>query len=136
MAELTQEQVERAARQLIRISAAGTWEEASPAYRHVLELSVRAAAPFLQLPWDTPTIEEATKANWCMDGQSAIFDFLRRRNAALMPKPVDPRVALVEQVISRGRMHISADQKTLAVEIVAALDARSVAASQSDDHGG
>ncbi len=43
---------------------------------------MRRAAPFLQLPWDEPTEEEI---------ESALQEFVRRRNAALQPKPVDPR---------------------------------------------
>lgn len=134
MAELTHEQVERAAKAHFDCDSMPAWDRASEQTKGAWRKAIRAAAPFLQLPWDTPTIEEATKANQCMDGQSAIFDFLRYRNAAIMvPKPVDPRKArAVELLLSR----FEDDVEKFAERLIAELDATSVAASQSDDHVG
>jgi hypothetical protein len=51
---------------------------------------MRRAAPFLQLPWDEPTEEEIDNAGR-RGIESALREFVRRRNAALQPKPVDLR---------------------------------------------
>ena len=49
-----------------------------------------ALIPMAQLPWDEPTEEEIDNAGR-RGIESALREFVRRRNAALQPKPVDPR---------------------------------------------
>ncbi len=49
-----------------------------------------ALIPMAQLPWDEPTEEEIDNASR-RGIESALREFIRRRNAALQPKPVDPR---------------------------------------------
>lgn len=124
MADLTQEQVERAAKAahdaFMEDGQPIGYDKLAQTLREPYRSCVRAAAPFLQLPWDEPTLEEASKANQCMDGQSAIFDFIRRRNAALLPKPVDPRLAVVRHQLGGPSMSHNLDG--VAVKILHALD--------------
>ena len=75
MTELTEQQIEQA------IAAFGNYAVAE---------RMRRAAPFLQLPWDEPTEEEIDNAGR-RNIESALREFVRRRNAALQPKPVDLR---------------------------------------------
>jgi hypothetical protein len=75
MTELTEQQIEQA------IAAFGNYAVAE---------RMRRAAPFLQLPWDEPTEEEIDNAGR-RGIESALREFVRRRNAALQPKPVDLR---------------------------------------------
>lgn len=75
MTELTEQQIEQA------IAAFGNYAVAE---------RMRRAAPFLQLPWDEPTEEEIDNAGR-RGIESALREFIRRRNAALQPKPVDLR---------------------------------------------
>ena len=51
-----------------------------------------AVAPYLQFSWDEPTDEEMKDLGGVPSNYHiAIREFVRRRNAALLPKPVDPR---------------------------------------------
>lgn len=95
MAELTNEQVDKALK-----ACEGKF----------LGKGIRAAAPFLQLPWDEPSEDEAKVIHSTNLGMSltATFDqckwnvlreFVDRRNAALMPKPVDPRIGLIDRTL-------------------------------------
>jgi hypothetical protein len=95
----------------------------------VSEMLMAKLAAYLQLPWDEPTDEEALLAEnylrshgggWS-SAKVVLMEFVCRRNASLLPKPVDPRLEVVESIIARGRMHLSKDQRTLAAEILAAL---------------
>jgi hypothetical protein len=87
-----------------------------------------AAAPFLQLPWDDPTKEEAesfhedyyTFASTSIPSTlHALVRFIRYRNAALQPKSVDPRIAVILGILDSSAS--TSDVK--AKEITAALDA-------------
>jgi hypothetical protein len=86
MTELTEQQIEQA------IAAFGNYAVAE---------RMRRAAPFLQLPWDEPTEEEIDNAGR-RGIESALREFVRRRNAALQPKPVDPRREKIRNVLALG----------------------------------
>jgi hypothetical protein len=75
-----------------------------------------AAAPFLQMPWEMPTYEELEMFKDFKSAGSALFEFVRRRNAALLPKPVDPRRqriidALAGDVVTADRILVALDTK-------------------------
>jgi hypothetical protein len=107
MAELTEQQIDLAARASSAcVSKLGyparlayATEEENKAMAHE---AMRAAAPFLQLPWDEPTEEESY---FCSDvvqanePQDVIGEFVRRRNAAILTKPVDPRRERIRSVL-------------------------------------
>ena len=113
MAELTAQQIEFAVAAFENVAGhAATGELLSMAER------MRRAAPFLQLPWDEPTEEEIDNAGR-RGIESALREFIRRRNAALQPKPVDPRIAVILGILDSSAS--TSDVK--AKEITAALDA-------------
>ena len=58
-----------------------------------LRQRIAEAAPFLQMPWEPPTKEETERIRdlRITVERDAIADFVERRNADLLPKPVDPR---------------------------------------------
>jgi transposase len=100
--KLTDEQLHRAARAADDLAKSLGFPEMAPHIsdderNNVLFMSLRAAAPYLQLPWDEPTEKEAYA---CQDApnvqdnepQQVIAEFVRRRNAALIPKPENPIV--------------------------------------------
>lgn len=139
MAELTDEQVDRAAKAHFDCGAIPSWDGASEQTKDAWRKSIRAAAPFLQLPWEPPTFEDINEATYqygklsrsgydTKDNPppntyamtSALQEFVRRRNAALMPKP-DPRLHKVICAMSG----FTSDRKledTIAKQILAALD--------------
>jgi hypothetical protein len=90
---------------------------------------LRAAAPFLQLPWDEPIKEEIDRAcddcdaggdNFRSTLEYLIKEFVRRRNAVIHPKPVDPRVDEIALIICQSRDAGLSIQQTAAK--IAALD--------------
>lgn len=97
---LTDEQIDRAAEAMWRSwDGAGLWEHwfAQSGYR----LAVKTTAPFLQILWDEATDDEAAAmTEWYGHGsesmQSVLNEFLRRRNAGLMPKSVDAERNAIE----------------------------------------
>lgn len=118
MAELTDDQVKAA--------TAAIAKQFGGAVDGVLaENMLRAAAPFLQLPWDDPTKKELERfrVHGVADFRGEIHNFIRSRNAALMSKPVDPRLdvlyALLQEV---GALKPSDDMTSVATRILAALD--------------
>ena len=122
MAELTAQQIEFAVAAFENVAGhAATGELLSMAER------MRRAAPFLQLPWDEPSVEEfrpcweyakhISPIDKAME--SALCEFVRRRNAALQPKPVDPRIAVIVGILESSAS--TSDVK--AKEILAAIDA-------------
>jgi hypothetical protein len=129
MAELTQEQEDRAAEAVV---ADSQWIYGTPMReRNWVESGLRAAAPFLQLPWDEPTAEEragiafaighSASVNECVD--SALARFVRERNATLMPKPVDPRLKAIETQLWGAMPDVPEDKrKIIAGWILVALD--------------
>lgn len=101
-----------------------------------LRQRIAEAAPFLQMPWEPPTKEETERirdlritvlsergnTTGTEDERDAIADFVERRNADLLPKPVDPRLekirGLCKEWLSNTRDH-SGEQLT--EDILAAL---------------
>ena len=106
MAELTAQQIEFAVAAFENVAGhAATGELLSMAER------MRRAAPFLQLPWDGPTEDEIRQAcdDYDLGGDNfrsalefLIKKFVRRRNAAIQPKPVDPRREKIRNVLAFG----------------------------------
>lgn len=111
MAELTDEQVEKAvniasATRTSKLSWNGSTGENGI---HLWRATMRAAAPFLQLPWDFPTPEEVDAANTKTsrygliprDMAAVIIDrFVSNRNAFLLPKAVDLRKKAVMMLLA------------------------------------
>lgn len=123
MKELTDEQVEQAAEASIP-----TWSSHyAPQAREEIRRNLRVAAPFLQAQWKEPDIEEVSDIyNHCSeinDGNltpRCIKEFVRRRNATLLPKPVDPRkTALLNMYASlRGQVESAGDPGSWEVRMV------------------
>ena len=123
MAELTAQQIEFAVAAFENVAGhAATGELLSMAER------MRRAAPFLQLPWDEPIKEEIDRAcddcdaggdNFRSTLEYLIKEFVRRRNAVIHPKPVDPRWKAILKLTMSWDPE-SAHEK--ADEILAALD--------------
>jgi hypothetical protein len=89
MAEPTEQQLDQAAA-AYGITYGGDAEGPSDARREGL----RAAAPFLQLPWEPPTEEEVASLYGhvgIIRIHDGIREFVRHRNDAIQPKPVYPR---------------------------------------------
>lgn len=93
---ITEEHIERA----FRVYMSG--EDAD------VRSNLRACVPFLQLPWEEPTMDEANviekdiprHAPPCDQLMRALTAFVRRRNAVLLPpKPIDPRIQAVKSVL-------------------------------------
>lgn len=116
--KLTREQAERANKVLT-----GVYGEQYALADHVLDELAEALA----LPWDEPTVLEkwaATKDCLVTDTgiSHALDEFLRRRNAALLPKPVDPRRQKVVDILARKWKGSESHLERYADEILAALD--------------
>jgi hypothetical protein len=130
MAELTDEQVKQAA----EISSSTRTHSLSwngPRSEKGMDLwlsTMRAAAPFLQLPWDEPSMDEANEIEQNIPRNAPPVDqlmraltvFVHRRNAALIPKPFDPRKEVIVRVLSEQPK--DAWYKDTADRILAALD--------------
>lgn len=128
MAELTDDQVKAA-------SAAIAKQFGGAVDGVLAENMLRTAAPFLQLPWDDPSnreIDSISKMNWhWRSGPGTAFDtarfvagqFVQLRNAALLPKPVDPRLDVLYPLLQEvGAMKPSDDMNSIATRILAVLD--------------
>lgn len=94
---------------------------------------LRAAAPFLQLPWNAPTDNELVRIGSRLSFETrgainaAIRSFVHMRNAALIPKPVDPIKELILKGIRNNRpwpLDLEGELK-LADEIKTAISAPS-----------
>ena len=100
MAELTDRQVDIAAKVFMEYLSMPGGEDKG---------SLRVTAPYLQMPWDEPTNEEVANivrklfaTTECLDMlvlEDTLREFVRLRNAALLPKPVDPRRAAIVRVL-------------------------------------
>ena len=115
MAELTAQQIEFAVAAFENVAGhAATGELLSMAER------MRRAAPFLQLPWDEPSREERNVAANQRNVELALLVFVRRRNAAIQPKPVDP---LREKIIAAlDKLYLNKESSKIADAILDALD--------------
>ena len=120
MAELTERQIEFAVAAFENVAGhAATGVLLSRAER------MRRAAPFLQLPWDEPTDEEWSAIFHSIPSSSArswACEFVRRRNASLMPKPVDPRREKIAGILARYQSMKASNAWDGADEILAAID--------------
>lgn len=114
MAELTDEQIKQAAQAADKLMASHGFPTAlayaTPEQREEAAFSaMRAAASFLQLPWEEPTSDEGLKAAEYLrrhgSGWSAskvvLMEFVRSRNAALIPNPVDLRRKTIVEVLKQ-----------------------------------
>lgn len=122
MPELTKEQIE-AAEQAWNAVDLSAWTRSG---------IIKAIAPHVQFPLEEPSAEEVFAAAdfvWFRDYRDeiarALRRFVARRNAARLPKPVDPRR---EVILWTMRIYSPAspvdDMDELADHILAALDAR------------
>ena len=107
MAELTPNQIDEAAKALHLAMSVGErnpspWETIGYRSQDRYRVMAHDAAPFLQLPWDEPTQDELQRfaheyrnlnGTECdlTAARVALGALFERRNAALQPKPVDPR---------------------------------------------
>lgn len=130
MSKLTDKQLELAVKAFStdpEVIVQGVWN---------LKSCLRNSAPYLQIPWDEPTSEEvipiyANLYHYKIEDVSpssiegitkAFVEFVRIRNAAILPKLVDPRIAIVVKVL-RGTNNVPylPIEKT-AETVLAALD--------------
>lgn len=126
MKELTDEQVERAAKVVCPLNWDVAGAEEKSAYRDRIQM----AAPFLQLPWDEPTEDEVSDIEALIQSTGAphwfngdcLKEFVRRRNAALLPKPVDPRRAVLLKQLSTFNVRDEQELEEEVTEILAAMD--------------
>ena len=67
--------------------------------------------------WEPPTAEELEQISQATGTwQGAVLEFVRRRNAALLPKPVDPRRKKLVAAFSRGRQSEAEQLADIALE--------------------
>lgn len=134
--KLTDEQVEAAAKaawesDLDFRRARGvlpSWDRLNDTSKDDGKRAARAAAPHIQIPWEPPTIDDVCAVNRAtlvspagipLTTYEIISAFIEIRNAALTPKPVDPRIVIVEELLMTD---VYADRKERARKIVEALD--------------
>ena len=88
---------------------------------------MKAAAPYLQIPWAEPTAKECDDASrYCghSDYRSVVCQFVFDRNAALLSKPEDHLIMEVAKVIQSdefNRLKDRAHYKQAAEMVLAAL---------------
>ena len=108
MAELSKQQIDAAVMAMQEAERVSIfWEHVCASDKERFRKAARAAAPYLQLPWDEPLMGEITTIyDSMLHGEANTFAvvraFVRHRNAALQPKPVDPAVEVVSRML-RGR---------------------------------
>jgi hypothetical protein len=122
--KLTEEKIELAAKAAYE-RGGFQWSQANrevqQGYRHL----VLVAAPFLQMPLELPTNGEVEKADRTRSTIDALTNFVRDRNAALAPKPVDPRREKVRKQVRMigNKFYLEEDTANeLTDRILAALD--------------
>jgi hypothetical protein len=113
--KLTEEQIELAANAM-----RDNWQ-----VRFSWKMLAEIAAPYLQAPWDPPTAEENHRAGELhrVIGKIPLADFVSRRNAALLPKPVDPRREKIAAVILPTYMD-QEKAESIVDRVIAALDGK------------
>lgn len=118
MAELTEQQLESAKQELAKVFG-------GPMDDVLMTNMLRAAAPYLQFPWDEPTDGELILFKDFKHVGNALIEFVRRRNTSLIPNSVDPIKELILKGIRNNRpwpLDLEAELK-LADEIQAAISA-------------
>lgn len=149
MSELTKDQIEASAKVAYQASRRSSfqdeskfplqvyWDALSEQTRQDYRAGVRAAAPFLQLPWSTPSYEEMKTAcakfartesrinTWMgvptYPMMNALADFVCNRNFELTANPVDPRIALFVELFHKNHPTMMSPTD-LAKEILELLD--------------
>jgi len=89
------------------------------------EIALTAAAPYLQSPWEMPTLAEANLVHDDLHRMStcdALSLFVNRRNAALVPPPEDPRREKIMQAINSVEAFETRYNERVADAIVKVLD--------------
>lgn len=127
MAELTNVQVEEAVSIFWKRAGLPTGVDTG-IRRSEIAFGLRTAAPFLQLPWDEPTEKECillwggVDAHLKRNGSERSLKyclelFVENRNAAILPKPVDPRREKIIAALksSRDESYESMSEKMLAI---------------------
>lgn len=132
MLNLTYEQVEKAVEAYYKAGPTGpSWETLPSPTKYRIGEQLRAAAPFLQAPWEMPTekdmvafvggvVRKELPGGEHFDWTPALTQFVACRNAALLPRPVDPRRERIINALSVGcgNVDLTADR------ILAALDGK------------
>lgn len=124
---LTDEQIVAAAKRIWAASdnSGYKWSEIASEAKVIYMEMARVAAPFLQMPWEMPTEEEVAKALHANGTTEALLQFVQRRNASLIPKPVDPRREKLRSAVNEWRQCEGAYTTSEIVDrILAALDAK------------
>lgn len=89
---------------------------------------MRVAAPLLQMPWSDPTPKECDDIRpGNVDFYRAVRSFVKSRNAALLPKPTDPRREKIIDALMHPYGHPGFPEdhsRELADRILATLDAK------------
>ena len=136
MIKLTKEQIEVAATALNRNFVGVPNGNLSGSFDpEVYRKAATATAPYLQSPWEMPTEEEVESLFKLLDIPSIsgrreyahrlLRSFIERRNAALLPKPVDSRREKLIPILARlARWHVNDTQDHIVDAILAALDGK------------
>lgn len=142
--ELTDEQVEMAAKtaygkvnfqEFARADSPDRWENLSEGMRETYRKAMRIGAPFLQVAWELPNYDETELAIGLTDSSGALphsrtrdrillEHFVITRNAALRPKPFDPRREKIARAIDGACFTGPSALDRLTDRILAALDAK------------
>lgn len=100
MAELREDQIDAAAKVLCK-TGGNKWDDSYKGQRESYYAMAKAAAPFLQFPWDEPTSEEINALDGKDHTYTMVREFVSRRNALQMPKPLDQRRAAIVEVLKQ-----------------------------------
>jgi hypothetical protein len=131
MKDLTEKQMQAAVDAVVRCSAnTEPWTGIRVLDTRLIEIQLAAAIPFLQLPWDMPTVSESKSVQeMCFGGPigsitmaniaKIIGCFVESRNINLLPKAVDPAVAVVSKMLRDRSLDDSFD--TYAEKLVQAV---------------
>lgn len=143
MSKLTEGQLESASKMAYDAETGSyvktlAWREIDEHERRRYRRMVSAASAYLQLPWDEPTDADIYQAAIDKFGfveridllvaRDLCIHFVRRRNASLLPKPVDPRRKAIIDTINRQPASAAAASTSdgpvgeLADKILAAMD--------------
>jgi hypothetical protein len=136
---LTAEQIDASAAAILKAAKVDSWHQLSFTERENWQVMARAAAPFLQMPWELPTQSECELIRRAQDVAEvtvhyAVSSFINMRNASLIPKPADPRREKIEKIViselgksvlqMHGKGEYIIESGNIADRILAALDAK------------
>jgi hypothetical protein len=131
MADLTQEQIERVAQAIRESAYPGSWDKIGDNEKPIYLRAAHAAIRVAQLPWEPPTEAELQRfaheyrnLNGAECDQTAARVALgaafERRNAALQPKPVDPRREKI--IAALDKQYLNGESSKIADAVLAALN--------------